>query len=119
MDMGEILKELVKNVDGAMGSLLAGFDGVAVASVTADENLDMQEIAALVTEALTKVIKTGEDLKSGELEEFMAQYEKGILYARPVNDNYWIGLALESGANIGRAKMELKKALPKMLKEVS
>ena len=119
MSMEDILGNMVKAVDGALGALVGGFDGMGVAAVVSDERINVAEITAAIAMALTYVQKVAEETKAGDLEEVVIQMGKGTFYVKPLTSDYWMGMILAPDANIGRAKLELNKAMPKMVKEVS
>ncbi len=119
MDMRDILEDMVKSVNGALGAVVGGFDGVAVEAVVTDEKIKVEEIAASIGMGLTYMQKVAEETKSGDIQNVLIEMDKGTFYFTPINNDYWLGMILEPGANVGRAKLELKKALPKMVKEVS
>ncbi len=115
----DVLKEVESGVDGVRGAMLGGFDGVAVAAMVLDADVNIGEVIASSAMDFVYIKKVTKDIKIGEPEELMVQTKDGILYLMPVNKDCWIGLLLELNAIVGRAKLELKKAIPKMLKLVS
>ncbi len=119
MTMEDILGNMVKAVDGAMGAMVGGFDGMVVAAVVTNDQINIAEIAAGIAMALRYVQKVANETRVGDVEEMLVETAGGTFYLKPINSDYWIGMILAPDAIIGKAKLEMKKAIPKMVKEVS
>ncbi|MCS6884217.1 MAG: roadblock/LC7 domain-containing protein [Acidobacteriota bacterium] len=113
MNFGEILKQMLGKVDGAIGALIMGLDGIAIEqrfseNVPRDSKLGM--IAAAYATLLRNSMRTTKETGVGQLEEISVIAENMVLVIKLINTEYFLMMALEQGGNIGRARFELKKA---------
>ena len=84
MNFGELLKQILSKVDGAVGALIMGLDGIAIEQQVSEG--------------------TPKDGQLGVIAGNM------VLVIKLINPEYFLLIALAHGGNIGRARFELKKA---------
>ena len=118
MAMERILNEVLKDVDGAIGVGVAGFDGMSVATVQSDPNFAMEDSIASAAMGLATAQKMMKDVGAGTLKESMTTTDAAIFFMRPIDEEYWLGIALAANGNLGKARLEMKKALPRIQKEL-
>ncbi|HDM36324.1 MAG TPA: hypothetical protein ENG09_03605 [Candidatus Syntrophoarchaeum butanivorans] len=118
MALERILNDVLKNVDGSIGIAVAGFDGMPVATAQTDPNFPMEESVASAAMGLTYAKKMMEDAGAGKVKESMTMADAAIFFMRPLDEEYWIGIALAANGNLGKARLEMKKALPLVQKEL-
>lgn len=115
----EPLQVIVERIDGCLGALIMGTDGIAVEKVFApeghDANLDVA--AAEFTSLVRNAQRTGGDSGLGNLRELVVSCEAAILVMRLLNNEYFIVLALSPDGNLGRSRFELRKAELELAKE--
>jgi predicted regulator of Ras-like GTPase activity (Roadblock/LC7/MglB family) len=108
----QALQQIVSNVDGSLGVLIMGADGLSVERFFTDEgnaaNLDVA--AAEFTSLVRSGMKSGNDLGLGDLNEMVVALDKVTFLMRLFNRDYFVCLALKSEGNLGRARYELRKA---------
>lgn len=108
----QALQQIVNSVDGSLGALIMGADGLSVEKFFTDEgnaaNLDVA--AAEFTSLVRSAMKAGNDLDLGDLNEMVVALDKVTFLVRLFNRDYFVCLALKPGGNLGRARYELRKA---------
>ncbi|MHC1603945.1 MAG: roadblock/LC7 domain-containing protein [Candidatus Syntropharchaeales archaeon] len=118
MALERILNDLLKDVDGSIGIAIAGFDGMSVATAQSDPNFKMEDSVASAAMGLSTSQKMMRDAGAGAVKESMTTTDAAIFFMRPIDEEYWLGIALAANGNLGKARLELKKALPRIQKEL-
>jgi len=109
----QVIKYLAENIEGLIFAGLIGRDGLPI-SIIAKENMEKAEASAEIAEAYNSVLRTVKTLQIGKLEEFFFNTEKMGIFVVTVSENYFIAIGMTSPANIGRARLETKKIIPKI-----
>lgn len=115
MVFADLLKQMVVKVDGAIGALIMGLDGIPIEQQLSDEAGDEEGdrlaiIAAAYATLLRNSMRTSSDVGVGQLEELTIISGNMMLVIKLINSEYFLILALEAKGNIGRARFELRKA---------
>lgn len=113
MMFGDLLKQIVTKVDGAIGALIMGLDGIAIEQQIVDaDRFDnrLSMIAAAYATLLRNSMRTSSDVGVGQLQEMCVISGNMMLVIKLINPEYFLLIALEANGNIGRARFELKKA---------
>ncbi len=116
----EHLKKLVDGVDGGIGSLIMGLDGIAVDSYVRD-SASAEEVNTIGMEfsfLLTQVRKAGEVLQIGGVEEMTIKAEKLTLILRMLTDEYFLALMLDADGNFGKGRFFMRLAAPRLVAEL-
>lgn len=115
----EHLKKLVEDVDGGVGSLIMGLDGIAVDSyVREQEGADVTTIGMEFSFILTQVRKAGQILEVGALEELTIKAEKLTLVMRMLTDEYFLALMMRPEGNFGKGRFFMRLAAPRLVAEL-
>ena len=139
MSFSEILRDAVQNVDGAISASLVGVDGIVVETVqgervdqlvpvgaastnghsrttsvnstsgTADDAVEV-EVASLVA----SVTRTAAATAAGGIREIIVDAERMSFLIATIDQNYFLVVAAEPLANLGRARYELRRAAQKI-----
>lgn len=113
MVFADLLKQIVAKVDGAIGALIMGLDGIAIEQQIVDaERHDnrLSMIAAAYATLLRNSMRTSSDVGVGPLQEMSVISGNMMLVIKLINPEYFLLVALEHNGNIGRARFELRKA---------
>lgn len=113
--MEEILRAL-KELRGVRAVALLTEDGFVVESLLDEGAPPVDRLGAASATALATARGLSQELGRGEVEEVMVEYPDGALLMVPLAGHQLV-LYLDSVASLGRTRLELKKALPR-LKEV-
>jgi predicted regulator of Ras-like GTPase activity (Roadblock/LC7/MglB family) len=107
----ETLKSIVANAEGAVGALIMGIDGIAVARATASgASVDLDGVAAEYTTLLRKATRNTEGAALGQLRELVVAAEEFAYLIKPITSEYFLVLVLAAPEGLGRARFELRKA---------
>jgi predicted regulator of Ras-like GTPase activity (Roadblock/LC7/MglB family) len=117
----ETLRAIVDRIDGAVGAVIMGLDGISVARVDARPGVvDIDVAAAEYTALLRKSMRTMEDDASlGEMRELVVVSDRLAFLITLITREYFLLLVLESPGGLGRARFELRKAQLKLEEEFS
>lgn len=109
----EFLRSIVSRVEGSVGALIMGMDGIAVEQVqdqqpAIGEKLNM--VAAAHTTLLRNSMRMTSDVGVGALSELTIMSSDLTLVMKLINKEYFLLIALRPDGNLGRARFELRKA---------
>lgn len=116
----DILREVVENTDGAVASILMGFDGITVDSyVDAASGIDMETVGSEYSQVLSQIRQAAQLLDMGTAREVAVQAENMTTLMRLLNDEYFVALAIAPTGNIGKARFLLRMQAGKLLENLS
>jgi predicted regulator of Ras-like GTPase activity (Roadblock/LC7/MglB family) len=119
VDFRQHLKSILGRVEGCVGALIMGTDGIAVEKVLGeagyDANLDVA--AAEFVSVVRGAERASANMGFGPLRELVVSTERFHFLLRLMAQEYFLVLALEQGGNIGRGRFELRKAELDMARE--
>lgn len=115
MGFKEILKELVKRVDGGRAAILMGYDGISIDEYRSEGvDTDIQLIGVEYSGIIKEMKRASEVLDGGELTEVSVITGKGMVVVRGVADDYFLMVSLTLDGNLGKARYLMKMAVPKL-----
>ncbi|GAB7026249.1 roadblock/LC7 domain-containing protein [Geotalea toluenoxydans] len=115
MPFKDILQTVVDSVEGAVGAVVMGYDGIAIDDFVKKENpFDLQLLTAEYAAVLKEVKGTVEVLKSGLLQEVSINTELSIAIARVINEDFFVLLVITGGGNFGKGRFYLRREAPKL-----
>lgn len=114
----EILERFLSVVAGAQCVVLAGRDGMVVASAAREGGPAPDLIAASITDLFRKAGKAFRDEGLGSPAELAIGGGHGHVVLREVTSDYLLATALSSGESLGRARFELRKAAAELTPEL-
>lgn len=118
MAFRERLEEVCR-VEGAVLACVMGFDGIAVDTLAPRaEGIDADTLLVEYSALFDQVRRAASALGSGSLEEMTVGTEKLTALLRPIDENYFLFLALEPDGNIGKGRFLLRVTAPKLLEEL-
>lgn len=114
----EKLARVVNNIDGSIGCLLMGFDGIQIDAVFAERELpEMTAIAIEVSNLLDKFRRMNLH-EFGQVNEVSITTGEITALAKVVADDYLLVLALESQADVNRGQTMLRLISPFVEREM-
>lgn len=116
MDFKSILNELVNNVDGANGAGLVGTDGIVIDQVSLRGSFNISDVGAEYATIIKNAKKASENFGLGKTSEILISTEKAMMIMMMVGNDYFVSIALDLDGNLGRGRLEAKKAIPKLEK---
>lgn len=119
----DVLRNLVEGTDGAVASILMGFDGITVDSYTrgstASPPCSVETVGAEYSALLGQIKQASSMLEFGSTSEVSVQADGMMTVLRLLNDEYFVALALEPSANLGRARYMLRVKSSSLLEQLS
>lgn len=116
----EKLSRVIHNVEGSLGCLLIGFDGIPIDSVYTGEN-ELPEMSAIAVE-LSNLLKEFRRLnlhdKMGEVNEVSITTGQVTTLARVIAVDYLLILALNADADVNRGQTMLRLISPFLEREM-
>ena len=115
-----ILRDVVENTDGALASILMGFDGITVDSYSGSKaSVDMEVVGSEYSQVLKQVQQAASMLEMGVAKEVAVQAENMVTVMRLLNDEYFVALAMKPNANIGKGRFLLRLQSGKLLENLT
>jgi predicted regulator of Ras-like GTPase activity (Roadblock/LC7/MglB family) len=115
----ETLKKVIDNVDGGIGGLIMGLDGIPVETyMRQTERLDITTIGMEFSFILAQVRKAAESLQVGTCEEMSVKAERLFLVVRMLDPRYFFAVALAPEGNFGKARFLMRLASPKLTEQL-
>lgn len=119
MGFKAILKRVVDQSCGGLGSVIMGYDGIAIDEYLVEGGaLDVQLLAIEYASVLKEIKRTVGVLKTGELEEISIISEKCSIIVRGINDDFFVALLIAADGNFGKARYLLKREAPLIREEL-
>ncbi len=104
-ELDEILAGLTDQVDGSVAAAVGGMDGLVVEQA-GGARAEMAAFVAELTNVLTSAGSAlGNRLSAGPLTELILTAERYVAYVRILSPDLYCVLLLESGGNIGKARL--------------
>jgi predicted regulator of Ras-like GTPase activity (Roadblock/LC7/MglB family) len=115
-----ILRDVVENTDGALASILMGFDGITVESYSGGKaSVDMESVGSEYSQVLNQVKQAANMLEMGTAKEVAVQAENMVTVMRLLNDEYFVALAIKPSGNIGKGRFLLRLQSGKLLESLT
>ena len=106
----DLLNQVRSSIGDALALALIGADGMPIASVTEDEDIDLEMLGAELL-VLMKTIGTNHgEIDPAKLRQFTLRTNRFQLATREVIPGFYLLLVASPQANLGRANYQLKRA---------
>ena len=109
---------MISSVDGALGAGLVGLDGIVVDQISVQSGFDLTAAGAEYATIVKNARKASERFGLGKTNEVLISTEKATLIMMTVGQGYFVAISLDHDGNIGRGRLELKKLIPLVEKEL-
>jgi len=107
----EVLKDIVEKVEGSVGALVMGLDGISIDSYTReDKAIDIQPVGIEITTIVKEIRNISEMFSFGSFEEFTFSFSGFIVLFRIIKNDYFAMLIVEGDGNFGKARFYLRRA---------
>jgi len=115
-----ILRDVVENTDGALASILMGFDGITVDSYASSKaRMDVESVGSEYSQVLMQIKQAAQMLDMGTASEVAVKAENMVTVMRLLNDDYFIALAIAPNGNIGKGRFLLRLQSGKLLETLA
>lgn len=112
------LANVVNNVEGSIGCLLIGFDGIPIDTVYRDAELPQMSAIAVEVSNLLDKFRRFQSYDLGEVNEVSITAGSITALAKVVADDYLLIMAMTSGSDINRGQTMLRLVAPFVEKEI-
>ncbi len=112
------LTRVVKNVDGSLGCMLIGFDGIPIDSVFGGQELAQMNAVAVELSNLLDKFRRLQIYEVGEVNEVSITLGEVTALARVVASEYLLILALDADADVNRGQTMLRLIAPYVEREM-
>lgn len=109
----DVIKYVSENIEGISFVGVIGRDGLPVSFLVKGE-MDSAEASAEFASIFTAVVRSLKALNAGVPTEMFISTESIGMAVYPVSDEYFLATAMIAPVNFGRARLEIKKVLPKI-----
>ena len=117
MGFSEVLQEVSARVEGSLGYVVMGLDGIPIERLIADRRHNFDMIATESTTLLRSTHQASQELGAGALREMSFATEQFTVLAVSITDEYLLLGALAKGSNYGKARFYMKRAATLLEKE--
>jgi predicted regulator of Ras-like GTPase activity (Roadblock/LC7/MglB family) len=114
---GPLLESITEKIEGSMGAVVMGMDGISVEKFLPDGSANVESLAAEYTPLLKASYTATQDIGQGPLQELIVSTDSNVVAIRMITPEYFLLLLLNKDGNIGRARFELRKAKQALAKE--
>lgn len=106
----ERLNDISDRIDGTVALCLVAADGIPVESVSSDDRLDLEVLAAELMDQVRAIAENHRDLATGPVQQFSVTTDQLTLMISSLSPNYYLLLVLGPKGSYGRARFEMKRA---------
>ncbi len=117
MVFSEVLQDVVKKVEGWVGLVVMGMDGIPIEQLRLDETANFETLAAECTALLKNTRQASEEVGAGSLREITIITELLVILAVAITEDYILLGVMRRGANYGRARFVMRRATLRLEKE--
>lgn len=114
----EKLSQIVRNVEGTLGCLLIGFDGIPIERIVLDEDFTQMEDVAVELSNLLDDFERLQAYDLGGVDAVSVSMGDVTTLARIVADEYLLMLVLRSEADVERGQNMLRLVAPSVEREI-
>lgn len=113
--MREILKNIVENVPGGIGTVIMGYDGIPIDEyIKGTPDVDIPLLAVEYATVMKEIKRTVEVLKIGNIEETSINTESLRAIIRVIDEDLFVVLVVDSNGNFGKGRYLLKLKAPQL-----
>ena len=116
----EILKEIIEGVEGGIGGLIIGKDGIALETYLKTEGdgaIDIQAFGVELVTSINEFHRAAQALDSDRLEEISLVMPNYIALMRIINPEYFIVAVIGREGNFGKTRWLMRREMPRLQAE--
>ena len=118
MDYKVILQGLLEKVSGAVAASFCGTDGIGVETIFNDQQIDPLMAEVELATAYKVVTEVARHLEAGDIQELVFETQIYLVVLERLSSDYFLSLILKPTGNMGRARLELKRAVSELSHEL-
>jgi len=107
----ERIQNVVDKIDGSIGGIIMGLDGIAIDEYVAKgKDFDVNTVGMEFSYILTQVRKAGEILELGGVSEMIIKSEGLTLLVRMLTEEYFLAILLTPKGSAGKTRFLMRLA---------
>ncbi len=115
MSLKEILRGIVENVNGGVGAVVMGYDGIPIEEhIGNGTEVDIPLLAVEYATVLKEIKRTVEVLKIGKMEEISINTDSLRALIRVIDEDLFVVLVVCGEGNFGKGRYLLKSKAPQL-----
>ena len=114
-DLRDLLSRLAR-VEGITAAVLVSRDGFVIESAGIGADLDAEALGAVISSSISVIEDAGRELKAGDLNQAMLEYENGIVMISLVGSDAILAVKAGLRLNLGNIRYQVKKITPELLR---
>lgn len=118
MPFKNLLEEMLSNLPGSIGAIIADWEGEAVDQVARVDDYEIKVLGAHKGIILTRLREALQRLDGGALEEVLIQFDKGKTLIAPLSEDYFLVLTVGPEVMVGRAAFVMRKCAEQLRLEI-
>ncbi|MBI5206852.1 MAG: hypothetical protein HY934_03580 [Candidatus Firestonebacteria bacterium] len=111
IDFNEKLVNILEKVDCSIACIFTGLDGIGVANTVREERFESAVLDVELAGMLQNFIKVSKNLKLEKVDELVLKSGDVVFFLKMVGEEYFLGIVLNNDANLGRARLEIRKII--------
>ncbi len=119
MPFKNLLQEMLDQLPGAVGAIIADWEGEAVDQVSRLDDFDIKVLGAHKGIVLSRLREALQRLDGGDLEEVLIHFEQGKTLITPINEDYFLVLSVEPQVMIGKAAFVMRRCVEQLRLDIS
>jgi predicted regulator of Ras-like GTPase activity (Roadblock/LC7/MglB family) len=116
---GEVLDSILNKVEGTLGAVVMGLDGISIETRVHDSLVNIEALAAEYSSLLKGTATTTQEIGLGLIEELVVASQSRVIVIRMITPEYFLLALLDKNGNIGKTRFELRKAKFALEKELA
>jgi predicted regulator of Ras-like GTPase activity (Roadblock/LC7/MglB family) len=117
MVFSEVLKDVADRLEGGVGIVVMGMDGIPIEKIALDEGFNFEMLSTECTSILRTTRQASEDGGAGELRELVIMTQSLTILVATITPDYVLLAAVRPETPYGRARFYLKRAAAQLEKE--
>lgn len=117
MVFSEVLQDVGGRLEGCVGLVVMGMDGIPIEKLTLDDGVNFEMLATECTTILRNTRQASEDVGGGRLQELVIMTDTLVVLVEAITEDYVLLASTRRGEPYGRARYLLRQAAAKLEKE--
>lgn len=118
MPFKDILKNMLTQLPGAEGAIIADWEGEAVDQVAYVDDFEIKILGAHKGIILTRLRDALQRLDGGEIEEVLIYFSRSTVLITPLNEDYFLVLAVKSKVLTAKAASVMRRCAAQLRREI-
>jgi predicted regulator of Ras-like GTPase activity (Roadblock/LC7/MglB family) len=119
MSFKYVLQEMLDQLPGAVGAIIADWEGEAVDQVARGDDFEIKVLGAHKGIILTQLRQALRRLDGGPLEEVLIHFAQAKVLITPLSEDYFLVLTIEPKVMIGKASFVMRRCAEQLRMEIS